>query len=50
LSADAMPAQRQRLLASGAIAYLTKPVDVRQLLQLIDDRLNPGQLPGSAHD
>jgi PAS domain S-box-containing protein len=50
LSADAMPAQRQRLLASGAIAYLTKPVDVRQLLQLIDERLNPGSLPESAHD
>jgi PAS domain S-box-containing protein len=39
LSADATSAQRQRLLASGAIAYLTKPLDLSQLLRLIDDRL-----------
>jgi PAS domain S-box-containing protein len=39
LSADATPAQRQRLLASGAVAYLTKPLDITQLLRLIDERL-----------
>lgn len=39
LSADATPAQRQRLLASGAVAYLTKPLDITHLLRLIDDRL-----------
>lgn len=39
LSADATSAQRHRLLASGAIAYLTKPLDLAQLLRLIDDRL-----------
>ena len=39
LSADATAAQRQRLLASGAIAYLTKPLDLTQLLRLIDERL-----------
>jgi PAS domain S-box-containing protein len=39
LSADATSSQRQRLLASGAIAYLTKPLDLTQLLRLIDERL-----------
>lgn len=46
LSADATPAQRQRLLASGAVAYLTKPIDVAQLLELIDQRLAASGLPG----
>jgi PAS domain S-box-containing protein len=39
LSADATSSQRQRMLASGAIAYLTKPLDVSQLLRLVDERL-----------
>jgi PAS domain S-box-containing protein len=39
LSADATPAQRQRVLASGAVAYLTKPLDIAALLRLIDERL-----------
>jgi signal transduction histidine kinase/CheY-like chemotaxis protein len=39
VSADAMPRQVQRLLASGATAYLTKPIDVRQLLDLVDKAL-----------
>ncbi len=37
ISADAMPRQVQRLLSSGAIAYLTKPIDIRQLLTLVDE-------------
>jgi PAS domain S-box-containing protein len=41
LSADATPGQRQRLLACGAVAYLTKPIDIAQLLALIDQRLGP---------
>ena len=36
LSADATPPTRRRLLASGAIAYLTKPLDIAELMQLID--------------
>jgi PAS domain S-box-containing protein len=40
LSADASPRQQQRLLAAGAIAYLTKPLDVAALLRLIDERLS----------
>ncbi len=36
VSADATQRQVQRLLSSGASAYLTKPIDVRELLKLID--------------
>jgi len=36
LSADATPGHVERLLAAGAEAYLTKPLDVRQLLALVD--------------
>ncbi len=39
LSAEASPGRRQRLLAAGARAYLTKPVDVRQLLSTLDEVL-----------
>jgi CheY-like chemotaxis protein len=39
VSADAMPRQAQRLLAAGATAYLTKPIDVRELLDLVDSSL-----------
>jgi DNA-binding response OmpR family regulator len=27
------------LLASGAVAYLTKPLEIAQVLRLVDDRL-----------
>jgi signal transduction histidine kinase/ActR/RegA family two-component response regulator len=37
VSADAMPRQVQRLLSSGAIDYLTKPIDIHRLLALVDD-------------
>ncbi len=39
LSADATPGQIRHLLAAGATAYLTKPLDVRQLLRLLDETL-----------
>jgi signal transduction histidine kinase/CheY-like chemotaxis protein len=39
VSADATPGQIQRLLAVGAAAYLTKPIEVRDLLRLLDDAL-----------
>jgi CheY-like chemotaxis protein len=41
LSADATPGQTARLVAQGARAYLTKPVDVAQLLGLLDELLDP---------
>jgi PAS domain S-box-containing protein len=39
LSADATPAHPSRLKASGAIAYLAKPLDIREVIELVDDRL-----------
>jgi CheY-like chemotaxis protein/anti-sigma regulatory factor (Ser/Thr protein kinase) len=41
LTADATPAQMRRLLASGATAYLTKPVDIRDVFSLLDRILDP---------
>ena len=40
LSADATPGQLQRLLSAGARAYFTKPLDVRELLALIEELLD----------
>jgi CheY-like chemotaxis protein len=40
VSADATPGQIQRLLAAGATAYLTKPIDVRDLLHILDEALD----------
>ncbi|PYR56618.1 MAG: hypothetical protein DMF85_15965, partial [Acidobacteria bacterium] len=39
LSADATPSQAQRLLTAGAIAYLTKPLEMARVLRLVDERL-----------
>jgi signal transduction histidine kinase/ActR/RegA family two-component response regulator len=39
LSADASPGRIERLIASGAEAYLTKPLEVDRFLRLIDDFL-----------
>jgi CheY-like chemotaxis protein len=41
LSADATPARQQSLIASGANGYLTKPIDVAELLALVDQTLAP---------
>jgi CheY-like chemotaxis protein len=41
LSADATPGQTARLLAQGAHAYLTKPLDVAELLAMVDRLLEP---------
>ncbi len=41
LSADAMSSELRRLLDAGVRAYLTKPLDVRQLLEVIDESLRP---------
>ena len=35
-SADATPGQIERLLAAGARAFLTRPIDVRRLLAVLD--------------
>ncbi|OLB41039.1 MAG: hypothetical protein AUI04_08825 [Candidatus Rokubacteria bacterium 13_2_20CM_2_64_8] len=39
LSADATPGRIKRLLEQGARDYLTKPLDVRQVLTLVDETL-----------
>jgi CheY-like chemotaxis protein len=39
VSADATPGQVQRLTTAGARAYLTKPLDVRELLRILDESL-----------
>jgi len=36
VSADATPMQIQRVRASGVAAYLTKPIDVRELLRVVE--------------
>lgn len=40
ISADATPHQIERLLASGARAYLTKPMDVQQFLETLNKILH----------
>jgi signal transduction histidine kinase/ActR/RegA family two-component response regulator len=43
LSADATPGVIRRLLASGALAYLTKPLDLAELGDLLDSFTAPAQ-------
>jgi CheY-like chemotaxis protein len=40
LTADANADQSRRLKAAGAVAYITKPLEIREVLRLIDDRLH----------
>ncbi len=47
VSADATLGQIEKLKNLGADAYLTKPVDVRQLLETVDSKLGgPQELQG----
>ena len=39
LSADATVGALERLLAAGAHAYLTKPIDLKKLLQAVDETI-----------
>jgi PAS domain S-box-containing protein len=41
ISADATQAQIDRLLAAGANEYLTKPLDVKRFLQVVETTLDP---------
>jgi CheY-like chemotaxis protein len=45
MSADATPSQIRALLATGARAYLTKPLDVREFLAVIGKHLNQAKSP-----
>jgi CheY-like chemotaxis protein len=40
LTADATAGQIERLLAAGANAYLTKPLDVQQLLEIVSEAID----------
>ena len=37
LSADAMPGEIAKLRAAGVVDYLTKPLNLRKLLQVLDE-------------
>lgn len=43
LSADATQGVVRRLLAIGALAYLTKPLDLAELGELLDSSAPPAQ-------
>jgi CheY-like chemotaxis protein len=43
LSADATREQRDRLLAAGAHAYITKPLDVKPFIDVLDEVLSVGR-------
>jgi len=44
VSADATPTRTRKLMAAGAMTYLTKPIDVRRFLALMDETLTAGRL------
>jgi CheY-like chemotaxis protein len=51
LSADATPGQVRRVLASGATAYLTKPLDLHKVLTTLDQvLLSPAPAGGDMPD
>ena len=39
LSADATAGRQADLMSSGVTAYLTKPLDIKQLLDVVDDAI-----------
>ncbi len=39
VSADATTEQPGRLIASGALEYLTKPLKIKELVKVVDDAL-----------
>jgi CheY-like chemotaxis protein len=45
ISADATPGRIHTLLNAGALAYLTKPIDVRRLMALLDQALGLSRHP-----
>jgi CheY-like chemotaxis protein len=47
ISADAMTSQIERLRALGASHYITKPIDVRQFIGLMETALKLGRDPAS---
>ena len=49
ISADAMPAQVDRLLKAGACAYLTKPLDIKKFLDHVKQILGDGAPSPAGH-
>ena len=45
VSAAAVPHDIERGLAAGFEAYLTKPINVRQMIKKISDKMTPADLP-----
>jgi len=43
VSADATPARRDAVLAVGATGYLTKPIDLRQLISVVAELAGPDE-------
>jgi signal transduction histidine kinase/CheY-like chemotaxis protein len=50
VSADATEGRIRRLRDSGATAYLTKPLDVAELLRLVDESVTNGKEPTSSKE
>ena len=50
VSADATEGRIRRLRDAGATAYLTKPLDVAQLLHLVDESVKDGREPTSSDE
>lgn len=50
LSADAMPGQQRYLMAAGATAYLTKPLELDKLMPLVDETLSSKLIVMTAGD
>jgi CheY-like chemotaxis protein len=50
LSADATDWQTARFLQAGANDYLTKPIDLRRLLEMLDEYLGAAPSPLVHHD
>ena len=42
VSADATPPQMQQMLEAGAVAYLTKPLDIQKLLTVVNQSIRKG--------
>jgi signal transduction histidine kinase/response regulator RpfG family c-di-GMP phosphodiesterase len=49
LSADATSGQVTHIMAAGAREYLTKPLDVRQLIELLESTLGPARGSAALH-
>lgn len=51
VSADATPKQIEQLQAAGATAYMTKPIDIGQLLKTVNDNLSApaGSVAANGH-